>query len=137
MSKLKSTVINLVKGLDLQLTKNFHSSEFDCKCKYDSCKETLIDLDHLVELQQLRDEIGPLTITSAYRCDKHNKDVGGSPNSTHTRGEATDLVSRNVSPKELADACEYFNGLGRYPNFTHIDSREIEPKDGVARWGKN
>lgn len=136
MSKLKSTVTKFPKDMEIRLTRNFMLSEFKCRCSHDSCKETLIDLEHLVELQQLRDEVGPLKITSAYRCPDHNKAVGGSPNSTHLRGEATDIVSPTLSPEELAEICEYFNGLGVYPKsgFVHIDSREIEPGEGVARW---
>lgn len=132
---MKSTILKIPKGSNIQLTKNFNASEWDCKCSYDSCTYTLIDLEHLVELQQLRDEVGPLKITSAFRCVKHNKDVGGSPKSQHLLGTATDLQSKNLSPKELAEACEYFTGLGRYKTFTHIDSREID--GAVARWGKS
>jgi len=132
MSKLKSTVAKFPKDMELQLTKNFKLSEFKCQCNYASCKDTLIDLDHLAELQKLRDEVGPLNITSAYRCEKHNKDVGGSPKSQHVLGTATDLQSKLMTPDELAEACEYFNGLGYYDSFVHIDSRELDNK--VARW---
>ena len=36
-----------------------------------------------------------------------------------------------MHPDEVADACEKFDGLGRYDTFTHIDSRGSK-----ARWDK-
>ena len=36
------------------------------------------------QLQYVRDCVAmPITINSAYRCEAHNKAVGGSPNSQH------------------------------------------------------
>lgn len=129
----KSTTMEIAKGSSLQLTKNFNSDELDCKCTRDDCLVTKIDLDHIVNLQKLRDSIGPLKITSGYRCPEHNKAIGGASNSKHMQGLATDLQSKRLSPKEVADSSEGFNGLGRYKTFTHVDSRE-----GLkARWGSN
>jgi hypothetical protein len=34
---------------------------------------------------------GRLKINSGYRCEKHNKDVGGSPTSSHMKGVACDV----------------------------------------------
>ena len=36
-----------------------------------------------------------------------------------------------MDPSEVQDACEKFDGLGRYDTFTHIDSR-----GGRSRWDK-
>ena len=56
------------KGQDVKLTKNFSSSEFDCNCSYESCKSTLIDLDHVEKLQYMRDKWKkPVKINSAYK----------------------------------------------------------------------
>lgn len=117
------------RGEKVKLSKNFHLREFECKCM--KCPTTIVDLDHVKRLQALREKLGkPLFITSAYRCPDHNKNVGGSPHSQHLTGTATDIVCRDISPDELADICEsYFNGLGRYNTFTHIDSRSTK-----ARW---
>lgn len=42
--------------------------------------------------QPLRDAIGvPIAVTSGFRSAKVNKAVGGSPTSSHTKGEALDL----------------------------------------------
>lgn len=116
------------KDKDIKLSKNFKVSEFSCKCS--KCSETLIDLDHVAKLQKLREDLNsPITINSAFRCESHNKAIGGAKNSQHLLGIATDIVVKGMSPDEVADACENFDGLGRYDTFTHIDSR-----GKLARW---
>jgi hypothetical protein len=118
------------RGEDKKLSANFHLSEFECKCG--KCLETLVDLDHVAKLQQLRHDLGSsIRITSAYRCPDHNSAVGGAKNSQHKKGTATDIQVRGMDPDEVADACEKFDGLGRYDTFTHIDSRGSK-----ARWDK-
>lgn len=121
------------KKANIQLTKNFNSSEFDCPCS--KCSETIIDLDHVENLQKLRDRLGKsIKITSAYRCSDHNKAIGGATSSRHLVGDATDITVAGLSPDQVADICEpSFNGLGRYDTFTHIDSRPLTAK-GKARW---
>ena len=118
------------KGDRTRLSINFIAKEFDCSCS--ECNETLIDLDHVAKLQQLRHDLGSsIHITSAYRCPAHNAAVGGAKNSQHKLGTATDIVVSAMDPNEVADACEKFDGLGRYDTFTHIDSR-----GSSARWDK-
>lgn len=117
------------RGDKTKLSANFSVAEFECSCK--KCPETLINLDHVQRLQQLRDNLGrSITINSAYRCPDHNAAVGGEKNSQHMKGHATDIVIKGMSPDEVADACEkIFDGLGRYDTFTHVDSRGKR-----ARW---
>ena len=118
------------KGVKTKLTKNFSSTEFDCKCKDPECQWTAIDLDHVNKLQKKRDKWNKsITINSAFRCEKHNKAVGGATNSRHRVSDATDIQVKDMSPSEVADDCEDFDGLGRYNSFTHIDSRGSK-----ARW---
>jgi len=118
------------KGENKQLTKNFNSREFECSCT--CCESVTIDLDHVNRLQKLRDDLGvAITINSGHRCAEHNATVGGVDDSQHVVGTATDIVAQDMSPNEVADACEGFNGLGRYDTFTHVDSRESDHK---ARW---
>lgn len=118
------------KGEDIRLSQNFHLKEWECKCS--ECTETLVDMDHVAKLQQLRYDLGSaITINSAYRCPSHNSAVGGAVDSQHLQGTATDIVVSDMPPDEVADACEKFDGLGRYDTFTHIDSRGSK-----ARWDK-
>lgn len=43
-------------------------------------------------LEQVRNVLGPLVVTSWLRTVQHNKDVGGASNSTHLVGAATDFI---------------------------------------------
>ena len=46
-------------------------------------------------LDPVRDEYGkPIYVNSGYRCEKHNKAVGGVPRSQHIVGEAADISLR-------------------------------------------
>lgn len=73
--------------------------------------EQLENLRDLVEfvLEPLRHKFAqPIIITSAFRCAKLNKAVGGSPTSQHVKGQAADI--RTVSDK-FADNKELFDIL--------------------------
>lgn len=123
------------KELNEYLTRNFTTSEFHCKCKRKDCTTTLIDEALVTKLQKLRDEVGfPISINSAYRCEEHNKAIGGSPSSQHLLGKAVDIrpsrypLSR-VKDRILKEAEKLFNGIGIYSTFIHVDTR-----DKKARW---
>lgn len=125
-----ANILKFPRGDTTKLSENFSVNEFECSCG--KCTETLINIDHVVKLQQLRHDLGSsIHINSAYRCPAHNAAIGGEKNSMHMKGHATDIVVKGMTPNEVADACEKFDGLGRYDTFTHIDSRGFK-----ARWDK-
>lgn len=117
------------KGSFRPLTENFQAYEFDCKCSF--CNETKIAAYHIHELQKFRNELArPIFITSAYRCPHHNKAVGGVKRSRHLIGDATDIVVPGMHPKIVqSEAVNFFDGLGHYRTFTHVDSRGYQ-----AQW---
>jgi len=119
------------KGVRTKLSDNFSSTEFDCNCHDPECQWTYIDVDHVEKLQKIRTELKkPIHINSAYRCPKHNEDIGSASNSRHVAGDATDIVISGLTSDEVADMCEdKFDGLGRYNTFTHVDSRGYK-----SRW---
>ena len=43
-------------------------------------------------LEKIRSIVGPMTISSGYRCPALNKAVGGSQSSLHLKGRAADIV---------------------------------------------
>jgi GH24 family phage-related lysozyme (muramidase) len=122
-------IVTYKKGEDVQLSKNFHLSEYECPCS--RCKYTKVDMKHVALLQQLRDKVGPIHITSAHRCPEHNDEVGGVSNSQHLDGIATDIYSDSISAMALSSAAEFFDGVGLYisQSFVHVDSRGYS-----ARW---
>ena len=122
------------------MTKNFKKSEFDCKCGCEMPGDVLVNITKLAnQLQYVRDNVAmPITINSAYRCEAHNKSVGGSVNSQHLLGKAADIVVRGYDPSlEIYPLIEELineglilqGGLGDYSTFTHYDIRKTK-----ARW---
>lgn len=113
-----------------KLSANFKSTEFDCHGE-GCCSSTLIDSKLVNYLQDIRDHFDkPLNVSSAYRCDKHNKSVGGATGSRHKKGEAADIYINGVAPKEIAKYAESIGilGIGLYETdkdgyFVHIDIR--------------
>ena len=99
---------------------NFTPDEFRCSC----CNRLEISSDIMDLLQTARNELGPLQITSAYRCPSHNSSVSSTgENGPHTTGMAVDIhVSNSQHRKQLID---YFatkvTGLGIAKTFIHID----------------
>lgn len=113
------------KGKSEILTKNFKSTELDCKGN-GCCSKTPIDIELVGYLQVIRNHFGkPVSINSGYRCQKHNKNVGGVTNSKHCVGKAADIVVKGVKPKEVAKFAETIGicGIGLYDSFVHIDTR--------------
>lgn len=118
-----------------KLSENFDSSEFKCKCcgglPKNGMNPNLIEL-----LQELRNKLGKsISITSGYRCEYHNRKVKGAKNSQHVLGNAADIRVAGMSAHEVHDyIASHFNqrakGLGKYPNFTHVDVRSGDK----ARW---
>ena len=101
--------------------KNFNLDEFKCKC---GCDHVSIHSDLLDLLQTARNILGPIQITSAFRCPEHNDKVSSTGLSgPHTTSKAVDIhVSNSQHRKELID---YFapkvTGLGIAKTFIHID----------------
>ena len=101
--------------------KNFVLDEFKCSC----CGKVKMDAAMIDLVQNARNELGPLSITSAFRCSSHNDSVSSTgPNGPHTTGHSLDIsVKDSQHRKELID---YFatkvTGLGIAKSFIHIDN---------------
>ena len=114
------------------LSKHFSRAEFACKCG--KCRPIAIDYELINILEHLRVLWGsPIKITSGYRCTQHNAKVGGARTSMHLTGKAADIQIKDVSPSDvqsyLKGQFNHSGGLGCYPDFTHIDTR-----DNAATW---
>lgn len=105
-----------------QITKNFNSNEFKCPC----CGKQNINKTLVEKLEVLRSLLGgrAITITSGYRCPKHNKAVNGSTGSLHTKNTAVDLQVKGLKPYEVyyyASKVFENGGVGIYKNHIHVD----------------
>lgn len=69
----------------------------------------------------------PIFVTSAYRTQESNKEVGGAPNSQHLYGRAVDIRMPNSATmlnKLIWALCEAgFSSVGVYDSHLHADTR--------------
>ena len=104
--------------------KWFKEKEFACKCCGQLpplARENVKALVSVV-LDPVREKLGmPVVVNSGYRCEKHNKDVGGVRNSQHLRGEAADVTCADLPRlKALIIENGKFDQLITYPTFLHV-----------------
>jgi len=115
----------------------FRAKEFVCK----HCKQVKIESRLIETLENLRQYLKvPVVITSAYRCPKHNQEIGGVPNSAHTRGYAVDIRvldsrTRFYVVRWLLDRGINRIGIGR--DFIHFDLDPEKPKNVIWHYYKS
>lgn len=133
----------------MRSTEHFHPA-VDKKLVCTCCGKGDLAVATFIVLEVVRIHFGqPVTITSACRCPKHNKHIGGGVHSQHltdvptltgwttTKPQeptAVDIQVKDVPARAVyAFLCTlpYANllGLGKYNTFTHIDTRGY-----TARW---
>ena len=110
--------------------KWFKEKEFACKCcgqlplSTGSGQAPRENVKALVRevLDPVREKLGmPIVVNSGYRCERHNKDVGGVRNSQHLRGEAADVACADLPRlKQLIIENGKFDQLITYPTFLHV-----------------
>lgn len=104
--------------------KNFKQSEFDSPDKPGSGSN--MDEEFLQLLDRARDAAGvPFTITSGFRTKVHNKKVGGTRDSAHTRGFAADIrVTNSTNRFKIVSALISvgFTRIGIASTFIHVDN---------------
>jgi zinc D-Ala-D-Ala carboxypeptidase len=119
--------------LTVNLSENFTTDELACRC----CRVCTVTPELLAALEALRAQAGPLVVTSGYRCQAHNKAVGGTPQSYHVRGMAADLHPTGTNAAHLALialATPGVRGVGlsEEGGFVHVDVRAT-----FAKWQYN
>ena len=109
-------------GIDSLGTAHFTEEEVKCPC----CGECLIEPETLEMAEKIRAHFGgrPYTVSSGYRCKKHNREVGGVANSRHIAGKAIDGKITGVTAAEAVKAayamgCRYAYAIDT--NFFHFD----------------
>jgi zinc D-Ala-D-Ala carboxypeptidase len=107
----------------------FKEDEFKCKC---GCGGDVSSrLKTLTNRARYLSGI-PYVVTSGYRCEEHNKKVGGSATSSHIKGEAVDLYAEDSGKRwkivrGLMDAG--FTRIGVSKNFIHADIDKDKPSE--------
>jgi len=124
------------------LTKNFSFSEFESKDGSLMPEHARVQIILLARiLQNFRDWLGsPVIVLSGYRSPIHNSNIGGSPNSQHLKGKASDLKVLGLSSLELYRKIQEAidlgiipdGGLGFYSWGVHYDIRGYK-----ARWNQD
>ena len=109
--------------------KYFRPDEFVCKC---GCGRGADEIDReLVEkLDKIRGMLDkPVIINSAYRCKKHNAEVGGVSDSAHTTGKAVDLKAFGAYRVDLLGLIMAmgFRRVGVGKTFIHADVDDSLP----------
>ena len=114
----------------INLTTNFYKDEFACRC---GCATDEVELDFLYKLQVARTLAGiPFHISSGTRCVTHNKNVGGSQNSSHLIGRAADISYTSSSECYTIVSCLArvgFSRIGIAENFIHVDDDPFKETD--------
>lgn len=107
---------------DFQLTNDFNTAEMRCRC----CGKLAADPAFMFKLQKCRDLFGrPMLITSGYRCESYNMQVGGVKDSEHLKGNAADIAVTAETKYDLLAAAirSGLHGIGIGHDFLHLDNR--------------
>ena len=109
------------------ITPNFSGSEMACRC---GCGHDEMDQEFMRMLQALRDEIGPMPVTSVFRCDAHNNEVSKVKNGPRTLAKAADILISGERAMQLFENARQigFSGIGlnqkgpHHRRFVHVDT---------------
>jgi len=120
------------KTTNVAVSEHFNTSEFHCEGN-GCCNITLISEELIEKLEILRELVHSFTkkeqlliINSGYRCNNHNKKVGGALFSQHVRGNAADVrLPDGLTVDQFAALAKEagFTGIGKYNNRIHVDVR--------------
>ena len=112
--------VNTKKIID---SPHFSESEMTCNC---GCGKNNADPKTIRMINWARDIAGfPFPVSSWCRCEKHNADVGGVPNSSHLKGCAVDIGIADSERKMealMALITAGFRRIGVYSWGLHVDT---------------
>lgn len=113
----------------MKLSDNFTSEEFRCSC----CKTEMMKQSFISMLQEARTIAGvPFDISSGFRCEFHNAQVGGKKGGAHPNGNAADIRCGDsiTRGKILSAAREVgFTRIGISKAFIHLDNDPTKPQN--------
>lgn len=115
---------HIPRGVDVRLSKNLMAHEVVCQ-GVGCCQESIISKRMVETYQDIRDEYGDaIEIATAggsgYRCDTHNREVGGASGSLHKIGCAFDMHCRDKAKLLRIVERKITDGeIGVYDTFIH------------------
>ena len=115
---------HIPRGVDVRLSKNLMAHEVHCQGK-GCCTESIISKRMVETYQDIRDEYGDaIEIATAggsgYRCETHNREVGGASGSLHKLGCAFDMHCRDKAKLLRIVERHITDGeIGVYATFIH------------------
>lgn len=116
---------------------DFYRSEFDCKC---GCGFNVIEDTFVLKLQLTRTEAGfAFVLKSGCRCEKHNKEEGGTGTSDHLSGEGVDIkVTGGWQRLRIVDAAlkNGFKRIGVASSFIHLGNNLRQNPAGLWTYKK-
>ncbi|WP_020591220.1 D-Ala-D-Ala carboxypeptidase family metallohydrolase [Kiloniella laminariae] len=118
---ISSPSVKEIVAPDWSLYPNFTVKEFTCRC---GCNRSDMDTEFMHKLQQLRLAVGPLKITSGFRCASHPEERKKKAPGAHSAGLAADVVPLSCGRYEfLKTALDLdFVGIGVAKSFIHLDT---------------
>lgn len=124
------------KYLKLKVLPHFTLGELTCKC---GCNGYVHNPNFLFHLDLIRKRYGKaMVISSATRCSKHNKAVGGSATSDHLTMNAVDVAVSNDRDRFLLIKKAIlvgFDRIGVSKGFVHLGlSDNIKDKPEMVLW---
>jgi zinc D-Ala-D-Ala carboxypeptidase len=111
--------------------KHFELSEFACPC----CGRNEISPAFVGLLDQARELVGvPFRVSSGYRCQAHNRQVGGVRDSEHLRGFAADILALDSETRFLIVSAALQVGIRRigvHEHFVHLGVSRLHNPDVI------
>ena len=124
---MKIMIVNVDNGkskkvdTSYSLSKNFKVREFRSR----ESEVVLYSERHVKVLQAIRDHYGkPLSLTNSHRTLSHNADVGGSIDSDHLYGKASDMYMSGVAASDLKNVVSklagFYSSVITYKKTNHV-----------------
>ena len=118
----------------MKVSPHFDSLELACPC----CLELVVKHELVEKIEIARVGVArPFIVNSGFRCDSHNRAVGGVPESAHLFGWALDIHCNHSNFRYLLISnllLAGFTRIGVYRYFVHVDCDPLKPP-GVIWYG--
>lgn len=117
-----------------------HFSDKELRCKH--CGDNRMEPEFLKKLERIRLEVGPMRLSSAYRCPEHNSNVSSTgATGPHTTGRAVDVLCSGAQAFLVMEVAfkHGMTGIGvkqKGPHggrFIHLDDLDTAQRPWV--WG--